>query len=309
MKSTETSTSGVGLPTSNTRSYRTKLGRRILTLELAPTTTAFHAHARLVLMAYLYLPHEFDSPRLSHSVRKVAAYTGLHTETVKRTRKRLVDLGILIKVGQQPGKNGLLKDVLTWGSVLLNEPPPVARSNKRPAAASRNGQLVVARSVERPLPAVSPEVTPGSAADGILAVARSDEQPLASRSNEQPLTARSNERPPAARVNRRRPVARTRDRKAPASRLVALTPEERDGLGTLHRFIRTVAAARNAPERILGALQPILDASDPEVVWDLVLRRNPYEAEDLDLLREAESIWRSQALTARSVNRIAPVVV
>jgi hypothetical protein len=300
MKSTETSTSGVGLPTSKTRSYRTKLGRRILTLELAPTTTAFHAHARLVLMAYLYLPHEFDSPRLSHSVRKVAAYTGLHTETVKRTRKRLVDLGILIKVGQQPGKNGLLKDVLTWGSVLLDEPPTVARSNKRPSADSRNEQLGAARSVERLLPPVSPEVTPASGADGILAVARS---------NEQPLAARSNEPPPAARLNNRRPVARTRARQAPASPPVALTPEERDGLGTLHRFIRTVAGARNAPARILRALQPILDASDPEVVWDLVLRRNPYEAEDLDLLREAESIWRSQGLTPRSVNRIAPVVV
>ena len=43
------------------------------------------------------------------------------------------------------------------------------------------------------------------------------------------------------------------------------------------------------------------------MVWDLVLRRNPYEAEDLDLLREAESMWRSQGLTP-SVNRIAPVV-
>jgi len=265
-----------------TRSYRTKLGRRILTVQLAPTTTAFHAHARLVLMAYLYLPHEFDCPRLSHSVRKLASYTGLHTETVKRTRKRLVDLGILVKVGKQPGKNGLLKDVLTWGSVLLNEPPTVARSNEPPAVASRDEQLEVARS---------------------------NELPAAARSNELPLAARSNERRPVARHNRRPPVARTRDRQPQVSQLVALTAEERDGLGTLHRFIRTVAGARNAPARILQALQPILDASDPEVVWDLVLRRNPYEAEDLDLLREAESIWRSQALTARSVSRMAPVVV
>jgi hypothetical protein len=287
------------LSTAKIDSYRTKLGRRILTLELAPTTTAFHAHARLVLMAYLYLPHEFENPKLFHSVRKIAAYTGLHSETVKRTRKRLVDLAILVKVGKRPGKNGLMKDVLTWGSVLL-EPPPVARPNEHPSVASRNEQLAVARSVARLLPVESAHVTPGSVGNGILAAARS---------NERPTVARSDGQPPAARRNRRRPAARRGERETAEAVSVTLTPEEQNGLGTLHRFVRTVAGKWDAAARILGALQPILDANDPEVVWDLVLRRNPYVAEDLELLRQAESLWREQGSTQQFVDRMAPVVV
>lgn len=297
------------MPEAKVRPYRTQVARRILTLQLPPTTTAFHAHARLVLMAYLYLPHEFVRPRLSHNVRKIAAYTGLHTETVKRTRKRLVDLGILVKVGKRAGKNGLMRDVLTWGPVLFEEQSQAARSNEQPLTACSNGQPAVAEPAALAAdPCISGQ-PPAASVDEQPAVAVSVDGP--------PLVARQMEQPPNASVDGSLTVARRtrRPRVAPAiepapapasaaglAQMDALTPEEKDGLGSLHQFVRRVADSRNAPGRILRALQPILDANDPEAVWDLVLRRNPYEAEDLALLRQTESLWRSRRPSPRVMN-------
>lgn len=108
---------------------------------------------RLVLMAFaLYLNRK--SWQCWPSVRSLAARTKLSRSTVQRSIKRLVALGVIVKIETQYGSHGQASNVYTFDPVSSGDRPPVIaprapvahdRPNSRSTKQQKNSDGVGAR--------------------------------------------------------------------------------------------------------------------------------------------------------------------